>query len=253
VAKLSELGVPPPALASGSGPGPIRRLFASLEDGLKGAPLVALAAALVWGILSVLLSPCHLSCIPLIIGFIDQQGPTSGKRACLIATAFSLGILITIALIGLVTAALGRMLGDVGALGTYVVAVVFIVVGLNLLEVIPTPWSGPGQTSMKRRGVLAAFILGLIFGVAVGPCTFAYMAPMLGVTFKVASANFLYAASLLLAYGVGHCSVIVVAGTSAELVQQYLNWNESSKGAVAVKAACGALVVAGGAYFIWTA
>ena len=39
-----------------------------------------------------------------------------------------------------------------------------------------------------------------------------------------------YGASLLLAYGVGHCAVIVAAGTSTELVQRYLNWNEQSKG-----------------------
>ena len=60
-------------------------------------------------------------------------------------------------------------------------------VGLHLLGVIPMPWSGPGQVSMKRKGLLAAFILGLVFGIALGPCTFAYMAPMLGVTFKLAA------------------------------------------------------------------
>ena len=69
---------------------------------------------------------------------------------------------------------------------------------------------------MKRKGLLAAFILGLVFGIALGPCTFAYMAPMLGVTFKLAKTNSLYGASLLLAYGVGHCAVIVAAGMSTE-------------------------------------
>ena len=83
---------------------------------------------------------------------------------------------------------------------------------------------------MKRKGLLAAFILGLVFGIALGPCTFAYMAPMLAVTFKLAATNFLYGAALLLAYGVGHCAVIVAAGTSTELVQRFLNWNEHSKG-----------------------
>jgi cytochrome c biogenesis protein CcdA len=43
---------------------------------------------------------------------------------------------------------------------------------------------------MKRKGLLASFVLGLIFGVALGPCTFAYMAPMLAVTFKVAADQF---------------------------------------------------------------
>jgi cytochrome c-type biogenesis protein len=76
---------------------------------------------------------------------------------------------------------------------------------------------------MKRKGLLPALVRGLRFGIALGPCTFAYMAPMLGVTFKLAATNFLYGAALLLAYGVGHCAVIVAAGTSTELVQRFLN------------------------------
>ena len=91
------------------------------------------------------------------------------------------------------------------------------------------PWSGPGQVGMKRKGLLAALILGLVFGIALGPCTFAYLAPMLGVTFKLAATNLAYGVVLLLAYGVGHCSVIVAAGTSTELVQRFLNWNDASR------------------------
>jgi len=37
---------------------------------------------------------------------------------------------------------------------------------------------------MQRKGLLAAFLLGLVFGIALGPCTFAYMAPMLAVAFR---------------------------------------------------------------------
>ena len=145
------------------------------------------------------------------------------------------------------------MLGDVGRYGNYFVALIFFAVGLHLLGVIPMPWSGPGQVGMKRKGLLAAFILGLVFGIALGPCTFAYMAPMLGVTFKLASTNFIYGASLLLAYGIGHCSVIVIAGTSTELVQRFLNWNEKSKGVTVVKIICGLLVILGGVWLIYSA
>lgn len=169
------------------------------------------------------------------------------------ATVFAVGILITIAAVGAITAAAGRMLGDVGRWGNYLVAAIFFAVGLYLLDVIPLPWSGPGQVGMKRKGLLAAFVLGLLFGIAVGPCTFAYMAPMLGVTFKLASTNPVYSASLLLAYGVGHCLVIVLAGTSTEMVQRYLDWNEQSKGMKVLKYGCGMLVLLGGVYLIHTA
>lgn len=228
-------------------------LFIVLTHAVEGSPAIALGAAFAWGVLSIILSPCHLASIPLIVGFIDVQGRISTKRAFVISLLFSLGILTTIAAIGAITSAAGRMMGDVGRYGNYFVAVIFFVVGLHLLGVIPMPWSGPGKVGMKRKGLLAAFALGLVFGIALGPCTFAYMAPMLAVTFKVSSTQMGYGILLLAIYGVGHCSVIVLAGTSTELVQRYLNWNEKSKGASILKSICGVLVILGGIYLIYTA
>ncbi len=231
----------------------MEKLFTTLSHAVEGAPALALLAAAAWGVLSIILSPCHLASIPLIVGFISQQGQMTAKRAFWTSTLFAVGILITIAAIGAVTAAAGRLLGDVGRFGNYFVAAIFFGVGLHLLGVIPMPWSGPGQVNLKRKGSLAAFILGLVFGVALGPCTFGYMAPMLAVTFRLAKTAPLYGASLLLAYGVGHCAVIVVAGTSTELVQRFLNWNEQSSGVSVVKSTCGALVLFAGLYLLWSA
>jgi len=231
----------------------MEQLFTNLSHAVEGAPLIALTASFIWGILSIVLSPCHLASIPLIVGFISGQGQVTTRRACWTATLFSVGILITIAAIGGITAAAGRMMGDVGRWGNYFVALIFFAVGLHLVGVIPMPWSGPGQVGMKRKGLLAAFLLGLIFGIALGPCTFAYMAPMLAVTFKLAKSAPLYGASLLLGYGVGHCSVIVLAGTFTEVVQRFLNWNEQSRGVTVVKAICGVLVLLGGVWLIYSA
>ena len=228
----------------------IQELFTTLTRAVEGTFGVAFLAAFVWGILSILLSPCHLASIPLIVGFINGQGRISTKRAFWISTLFAVGILITIGAIGFITAAAGRMMGDVGRYGNYFVALIFFVVGLHLLGVIPMPWSWSGQIGIKRKGMLAAFILGLVFGIALGPCTFAFMAPVLGVTFKVAATNLSYGVFLLIVYGVGHCSVIVLAGTCTEVVQHYMNWNEKSKGAVIVKRICGVLVLIGGLYLI---
>jgi cytochrome c-type biogenesis protein len=253
VAKWRELGVElgePAAEAKPPAAGVVERLLGRLSRAVAGTPLIALSAALVWGVLSVLLSPCHLSSIPLIVGFIDKQGRATPRRACAIASLFAVGILITIAAVGAATAAAGRMAGDLGPWASYAVAALFLVVGLHLLGVVPLPWSGPGQVGTRRRGLLAAFLLGLAFGVAIGPCTFAYMAPLLGVVFRLGAARAAYGALLLLVYGVGHCAVIVVAGTSMGLVQRYLAWSQQSRGPAVVKAACGALVCLGGLYLI---
>jgi cytochrome c-type biogenesis protein len=231
----------------------MQELFTTLTHAVESTPLVALSAAFVWGILSIILSPCHLASIPLIVGFIDEQGQISTKRAFFISTLFAVGILITIAAIGVITAAAGRMMGDVGRYGNYFVALIFFVVGLHLIGVIPMQFSGPGKVGMKMRGLFAALILGLVFGIALGPCTFAYMAPILAVTFKVAANSLIYGIALLFVYGIGHCSVIVLAGTFTEVVQHYLNWNEKSRGADILKKVCGVLVLAGGLYLIYVA
>jgi cytochrome c-type biogenesis protein len=231
----------------------MENLFTTLSHAVEGAPGVALAASLVWGMLSVILSPCHLSSIPLIVGFISGQGRVTTGRAFTLASLFAVGILITIAAIGAVTAAAGRMMGDLGRWGNYFVAVIFFLVGLHLLGLIPMPWSGPSSMGLKRKGLVAAFLLGLIFGIALGPCTFAYMAPVLGVAFKAARSAAVYGAALLLAYGLGHCAVIVLAGTSTELVQRYLDWNAQSRAVAVLKGTCGVLVLLGGAWLIYSA
>lgn len=231
----------------------MEQLFTSLTHAVESSPVIALLAALLWGVLSILLSPCHLASIPLIVGFIDEQGRISTKRAFWISLLFATGILLTIGLVGGITATAGRMMGDVGPTGNYVIALIFFVIGLHLLGVISLPSNGPGQVNMKWRGAFAAFILGLVFGIALGPCTFAYMAPMLAIVFKTGVEQPLYAGSLLLLYGVGHCAVIVAAGTFTEVVQNYLNWNEKSKGASTLKKICGGLVLLGGLYMIYTA
>jgi cytochrome c-type biogenesis protein len=222
---------------------------------LNSSPGIALAGSFLWGIASIILSPCHLASIPLVVGFIDKQGKISTGRAAAISTFFSFGILITIGFVGLITGILGRMMGDVGPIGNIIVAVILMVVGLYLMGIIRLPFleSGINQPGMKKKGLFAAFLLGLIFGLALGPCTFAYMAPMLGVAFTVAASNLVYAVVLVAAYAVGHCLVIIVAGTFTETVNHLLRWNDGSKGAAIVKKICGMLVIVAGIYMLITA
>ncbi|HEY5536867.1 MAG TPA: cytochrome c biogenesis protein CcdA [Ignavibacteria bacterium] len=229
----------------------IDSIFNFLSSALTDNPYTAVFASFGWGIVSVLLSPCHLSGIPLVIGFISSQGEITLKRTFKISLVFGAGILITIALIGLITAIIGRLMGDVGVIGNYIVAIVFFVIGLYLMDIIKLPWDGAGVKTTKQKGVLAALILGLLFGIGLGPCTFAYMAPVLGVVFQVAKTNIIYSIILLLAFGIGHILVIVTAGTLSKKVQQYLNWTEKSKATTYIKRICGALVILGGFYMIY--
>lgn len=231
----------------------ISQLFEALINALQGSLAIALTASFTWGILSILLSPCHLASIPLIVGFIDGQGKITTKRAFVLSLLFSIGILTTILIIGIVTALMGRMLGDIGKWGNYFVAIIFFAVGLHLLEIIKIPFlQKSASPKFKQKGYLASFTLGLLFGIALGPCTFAYMAPMLAIVFTISVKRFIYGTVLLLMYGIGHCSIIIFAGTFTEIIQHYLNWNEKSKGTIIIKKICGVFVVVAGIYLIWS-
>ena len=119
----------------------IDELFGYLGQLMAAGFSLALLASLLWGILSILLSPCHLSAIPLIIGYITSRESKSTRQSFLLALVFALGILLTIALVGMITASLGRLIGDVGIWGNIFVAAIFIIMGLYLLDVISLNWS----------------------------------------------------------------------------------------------------------------
>lgn len=216
--------------------------------------MTALAAAFAWGILSVALSPCHLSSVPLVVAY--MSGGTefpAGRRAFWLSSAFAGGILASIALMGAVTAAAGRMLGDVGRIGSWAVAAVFFAVGLNLLGVLPIPAFGSTPTGTGRRGATGALVLGLVFGVALGPCTFAFIAPLLGIAFHASgTGGAAYGVLLVALYGLGHAAAIVFAGSSIQTVNRWLGWRSGARAAGVVKTVAGVAVMFGGAYFVWT-
>ncbi len=228
-------------------------LFNTLTVAMTEQFGIALAASFAWGILSIVLSPCHLSSIPLIIGYISKQSGMNAKRSFALSLVFALGILATIALIGIVTASFGRMLGDVGIWGNLAVAAVFLVVGLYLLDVVKLSWNSIQLRPVEGRPWVGALALGLVFGLGLGPCTFAYLAPVLGVVFSIGSTNMMNAVALIAAFGIGHCAVIVAAGSLAHVVQRYLNWSGESQGATWMRRVAGVLVLFGGFYFVYTA
>lgn len=214
---------------------------------------MAMAAAFMWGISSMLFSPCHLAGIPLIIAYVNEQDTRSSRHAAVLSSFFALGMLLMIALLGILTVLAGRAIGDSGSIGYYVVAGVFIVIGLDLLDVVSLPWFGAEKEQIKTTGMMGAVVLGLVFGLASGPCTFAFLAPILAVTFHAASSNVWFGCFLLLSFGIGHCVIIILAGASAERAKRLAEWNRKTKTARRVRMFFGILLILGGLYFLYRA
>jgi cytochrome c-type biogenesis protein len=228
-------------------------LFSELTLALTQGFWFSLAASFCWGLVSVLLSPCHLSGIPLVIGYISSHGRIKVKRTFALSLFFAAGSLLTIAIIGVITAALGKMLGDIGNWGTSVVAGMFMLMGLYLMDLVHLNWNPVPLPDEQRGGLWGALVLGLLFGVGLGPCTFAFLAPVLGAVFSIASSNWLKAVLLITAFGTGHAVVIVVAGSMTNLVQYYLNWAGKSQAMVSIKRVTGFVLFIIGLSFVYSA
>jgi len=89
-------------------------IFITMQQWIAGSLFISIAGSFIWGILSIVLSPCHLATIPLIIGFISSMDHQTTKKAFVSSLLFALGMFVSIVLIGLITLSLGRIAGDVG-------------------------------------------------------------------------------------------------------------------------------------------
>ncbi len=226
----------------------LEELLTRLSSALTQSFLVALLGSFLWGVISIVLSPCHLASIPLLIGFLSSEAKSGSRRVFQLSLLFSLGILASLVLIGAITALAGRLLGDLGRVGNGIVALVFLLFGFYLMDLLPLQWSLRMPT--RFRGASGALIFGSIFGIGLGPCAFAFLAPVLGVVLAKAGSDPGAGFGLLGAFALGHCGVIVAAGTMTQSVEQYLGWTENHKALKWLRRLCGFLVFVAGIYLL---
>ena len=71
----------------------MEQIFVRIGEAFEGSHAIGLGAAFVWGILSVLLSPCHLASIPLIVGVCwAERSKGQVARLCFVDYIFSWNI-----------------------------------------------------------------------------------------------------------------------------------------------------------------
>jgi cytochrome c-type biogenesis protein len=216
------------------------------------SPGIVLAGAFLWGVLSIILSPCHLSAVPLAVGYINGQGKKKMSRTLVLSLLFAAGVLVSLSLIGVITSFLGRMLGDTGKVTTIIIGIIFILMGVLMFDFIKLPEIPFWKAKIKTGSLSGALLLGLLFGAALGPCTFGFMMPVLSTAFQAAATSLPLAMLIVLFFSLGHTIVIVFAGMFINWVQGLLKWNEKSKGLVWFRRACGVLIIVTGCILIFS-
>jgi cytochrome c-type biogenesis protein len=227
----------------------LESFFLRVNEWMAGGAAIAALGCFLWGMISVVFSPCHLASIPLVVAYVGgQRQVLKPREAGFYSVAFTSGLFITIALIGVACALLGRMLGDVGAYWQILVGVILIWVALGMFGVEKCSLSGSLLYRLKLSGLSGAFGLGLAYGVLSGSCTFGFIAPILAlitIQQKVATGVL-----FILLFAAGHCLPIVVAGSSTAAVKRVLE-NSSWQGAGNwFRKGAGAVIGMLGIYFI---
>lgn len=228
------------------------QFFLTLNAWMTGSFSLAAAGCFLWGVVSILFSPCHLASIPLMVGYVAGQNTLiAGRHAAGYAALFSGGLFISIALVGVVCSMLGRMLGDISPLWGVPIGALFIWLGLSLMgvKVCTVPSGNLGRITM--RGYPGALVLGLAYGILSGACTFGFIAPILAViTVQEEVAKGLF---LIIIFALGHCLPIVIAGSSVAIAQRLLAAKGMQTATVWGRRIAGGLVIAIGVYFIISA
>jgi len=177
---------------------------------------------------------------------LDQFSFPSGHT--LHAVAFSIGLFITIAVIGVICALLGRMLGDIGSWWQVLVGGVLIWVALGMLGVESCSMSGSLLYRLNFKGLAGALALGLGYGILSGSCTFGFIAPILAIITvqQEVATGILF----ILLFAVGHCLPIAVAGSSTAVVRKMVE-NSAWQGAGGwFRKAAGTVICLLGLYFV---
>jgi cytochrome c-type biogenesis protein len=216
---------------------------------MTGGVLLGALGCFLWGMVSVLFSPCHLASIPLIVGYVaGQDRIIEGRQATTYAILFTAGLFITIATIGIVCSLLGRMLGDVGSYWTIVVGLILLWVALDMLGVAKCSMSGGLMAKLKVKGMFGAFVLGLAYGVLSGSCTFGFIAPILAII--TVQKKILTGVIFVVLFGIGHCIPIAVAGGSTAMVKKLLANSAWQRGGILFRRVAGVVIGLLGVYFI---
>lgn len=208
------------------------------------APVLALIA----GILTSF-TPCALSSLPLIIGYVGGTGQRDTKRAFWLSVTFSTGTAVTFTVFGVAASLAGRLIGTSASWWYIILGVLMVLMALQtwgVFEIIPSSYLISKNT---KKGFAGAFIAGILGGVFSSPCSTPVLIALL--TIVASKGSILWGVLLLLLYSIGHGILAVVAGTSVGFVQKLSASEKYGRASTILKIIMGSLILLIGFYMFY--
>ncbi|MFA7075572.1 MAG: cytochrome c biogenesis protein CcdA [Candidatus Izemoplasmatales bacterium] len=208
------------------------------------APLLALLA----GILTSF-TPCSLSSIPLVVGYVGGTGQRDTKRAFWFSVIFATGAAVTFTVLGVIASLAGRLIGTSASWWYIILGILMVLMALQtwgIYEVIPSSYLLAKNT---KKGFVGAFIAGILGGIFSSPCSTPVLIALLAIV--AGKGSVLWGILLLLLYSIGHGMLAVIAGTSIGFVQKLSASEKYGKASTILKNTMGFLILIIGFYMFY--
>ena len=222
----------------------------NLEQIITLYPALAFGAAFMAGVISSA-SPCVLATIPLVVGFVGGYADGDRWKAFRYSLSFILGLSLTFTAFGAAAGMFGTMFGTLGGWWYIAAGAVALVMGGQMMGLYEIRLPIRRDFKPKQGGIVGSFILGLFFGVVSSPCATPVLVVIL--TYVATKGQVLYGTALLFAYAIGHCLLMLVAGTFTGFVESFVKSRGVVNFSVWAKRTGGVLVALVGFYLLWSA
>lgn len=227
----------------------LNNILVELAKMIQSNSIISLFIVFVAGILTSL-TPCSLSSIPLIMGYVKGSGEDDLKKSFALSVIFVFGMSLTFISIGIISSLIGRL---VGVLPPYV----YIILGLFLILMAIQSWGlyyflkplNLGNKS-KSKSYMGAFISGILAGFFASPCATPVMFALITMVISKASLNLLWSILLFIMFAIGHSLVTLIAGTWSASLNKFLRDEKYHKMARIVEIVLGTMIFILGVYFI---
>ncbi len=210
------------------------------------APILALVAGILTSV-----TPCSLSSVPLIIGYVGGVGERNTKKAFLYSAVFSLGTAVTFVTMGIIATSAGMLMGTSSPVWYIILGVLMVLMSLQTFGIFNFIPSINLVGKNKKKGIVGAFLAGVFGGIFSSPCSTPVLIALLAIV--AGEGKMLWGILLMLLYSIGHSTLVMIAGTSISFVQSINESNKYKTVAAVLKYVMGAVILLIGFYMFWLA
>lgn len=224
-------------------------LFSNIEIIVRQNHFIAFIAVFFGGLISSA-SPCVLTAIPLIVGYVGGYSEGNRKKAVLFSLVYVIGLSLTFTILGITASFVGKILLLLGNWVYIIFAIIGVTMGLKLMGIINVPMPFGRSANVKRKGLLGAFMLGVLTGAVSSPCATPVLAVILA--YAATEGDIFYGGTLLFTYAIGHCVLIFLAGLSVGIAESLIKSKGIQNFSLWAKRASGFLLIIGCVYILYS-